>query len=270
VHQPPVRSQEVELEEPEVRMKIERYSEKEIDLIREASRIAAEVSERLEMAVRVGVSTGELEMLAVSLIQERKAVSAFKGYHGFPGSICLSVNDEVVHGIPGSRRLEEGDIVSIDVGVKKAGFYGDIAVTCPVGSIEMEKEKLLKTTKKALYAGIGKAVAGGYLSDISYAIQNESEKNGFSVVRDLVGHGIGSQLHEPPQVPNFGLPHRGPRLKEGMVLAIEPMVNAGSWEVVVKPDNWTIVTRDGKPSCHFEHTVLITRNGAEILTKTGN
>ncbi|MBT9146845.1 MAG: Methionine aminopeptidase 1 [Syntrophomonadaceae bacterium] len=205
--------------------------------------------------------------MAIISIEKRGATSAFKGYKGFPGSICLSVNDEVVHGIPGSRRLKEGDIVSIDVGVKKAGFYGDIAVTCPVGSIEMEVERLLETTKKALYAGIGKAVAGGYLSDISYAIQNESEKNGFSVVRDLMGHGIGSQLHESPQVPNFGLPHRGPRLKYGMVLAIEPMVNAGSWEVAIKPDNWTIVTRDGKPSCHFEHTILITRNGAEILTK---
>lgn len=243
-------------------------SRQEIDLIGEASCIAAEVIQKLEAAVRVGISTGELEKLAITFIKERGARSAFKGYKGFPGSICVSVNDEVVHGIPGSRRLKEGDIVSIDVGVKKAGFYGDIALTCPVGYIGAEKKRLLEATKKALYAGIGKAVAGGHLSDIGYAIQNESEKNGFSVVRDLVGHGIGSQLHEPPEVPNFGLPHRGLRLKDGMVLAIEPMVNAGSWKVAIKPDKWTIVTRDGKPSCHFEHTVLITTNGAEILTKT--
>lgn len=243
-------------------------SGQELDLIREASCIAAEVASILEAAVCVGISTGELEKLAITFIKERGATSAFKGYKGFPGSICVSVNDEVVHGVPSSRRLKEGDIVSIDVGVKKAGFYGDIAVTCPVGSIGMEMKRLLDTTKKALYAGIGKAVAGGYLSDISCAIQNESEKNGFSVVRDLVGHGIGSQLHEPPQIPNFGLPHRGLRLRDGMVLAIEPMVNAGSWKVVTKPDKWTIVTEDGKPSCHFEHTVLVATNGAEILTKT--
>jgi methionyl aminopeptidase len=243
-------------------------SRREIDLIREASCIAAEAARILEGALRAGISTGELEELAIAFIEEKGATSAFKGYKGFPGSICVSVNEEVVHGIPGPRRLKEGDIVSIDVGVKKAGFYGDIAVTCPVGSIGMEVKRLLETTKKALYAGIGKAVAGGYLSDISHAIQSESEKNGFSVVRDLVGHGIGSQLHEPPQIPNFGLPHRGIRLRNGMVLAIEPMVNAGSWKVVVKSDKWTVVTEDGKPSCHFEHTVLVTANGAEILTKT--
>ena len=242
-------------------------SRQEIDLIGEAGNIAAEVIRILEAAVRVGISTGELEKLAITFIEERGATSAFKGYKGFPGSICVSVNDEVVHGIPGPRRLKEGDIVSIDVGVKKAGFYGDMAVTCPVGSIGMEMKRLLETTKKALYTGIEKAVVGGYLSDISCAIQNESEKNGFSVVRDLVGHGIGAKLHEPPQIPNFGLPHRGLRLRDGMVLAIEPMVNAGSWEVAIKPDKWTIVTRDGRPSCHFEHTVLITTNGAEILTK---
>lgn len=242
-------------------------SRKEISLIREAGKIVAEVTSILEAAVRVGISTGEIEKLAIISIEERGAISAFKGYNGFPGSICVSVNDEVVHGIPGSRRLKKGDIVSIDVGVKKAGFYGDMAVTCPVGSIGMEMKRLLETTKKALYAGIEKAVAGGYLSDISWAIQNESEKNGFSVVRDLVGHGIGSKLHEPPQVPNFGLPHRGLKLKDGMVLAIEPMVNVGGWEVAIKPDKWTIVTEDGSPSCHFEHTVLITTNGAEILTK---
>ena len=242
-------------------------SREEINLIREASSIAAGAIRVLEGAIQPGVSTRELEELAVTFIEKKGAKSAFRGYRGFPGSICVSVNEEVVHGIPGTRKLKEGDIVSIDIGVKKAGFYGDVAVTYPVGSVGVEMKRLLEATERALYAGVEKAVAGGYLSDISWAIQSESEKSGFSVVRNLVGHGIGKNLHELPQVPNYGLPHRGPRLRENMILAIEPMLNAGSWEVIIKPDKWTIVTGDGKPSCHFEHTVLVTANGAEILTK---
>jgi methionyl aminopeptidase len=196
-------------------------------------------------------------------------VPAFKGYRGYPASICTSLNNEVIHGIPSKRVLKEGDIISIDLGVYKDGFYGDGAVTLPVGKIDPGWEKLLKVTEEALYIGIGNARAGNRVSDISHAIQKHVESNGFSVVRAFVGHGIGRELHEEPQIPNFGSPGRGPRLKEGMTLAIEPMVNAGGYEVFVLDDGWTAVTLDNKPSAHFEHTVLISINGPRILTKSG-
>ncbi|HLA00360.1 MAG TPA: type I methionyl aminopeptidase, partial [Thermodesulfovibrionales bacterium] len=196
-------------------------------------------------------------------------VPAFKGYRGYPASICTSVNDEVIHGIPSKRFLQEGDILSIDLGVYKDGFYGDGAVTIPVGKIVPALQRLLRVTEESLYIGIMNAIVGNRVSDISYAIQRHVESNGFSVVKAFVGHGIGRELHEDPQIPNFGSPGRGPRLREGMTLAIEPMVNLGSHEVVVLNDGWTAVTSDGKPSAHFEHTVLVTPDEPRILTKSG-
>jgi methionyl aminopeptidase len=193
-------------------------------------------------------------------------VPAFKGYRGYPASICTSLNDEVIHGIPSKRVLQEGDIFSIDLGVYKEGFFGDGAVTIPVGQIAPALERLLKVTEESLYIGIMNAIVDNRVSDISYAIQKHVESNGFSVVKAFVGHGIGRELHEDPQIPNFGPPGRGPRLREGMTLAIEPMVNLGSHEVVVLKDGWTAVTADGKPSAHFEHTVLVTSEGPRILT----
>jgi len=245
-------------------------SERELRYIRECNRIAAEVHRMLGGIIRPGVTTAELEELATKLIRERDAEPAFKGYRGFPGYICASVNEEVVHGIPGSKKLISGDIISLDIGVKKNGYYGDVAVTWPVGMITEEMKRLLEVTRRALYLGIDQARVGRRLYDISHAIQTEVEAEGFSVVRDFVGHGIGAKMHEDPQIPNFGEAHRGPRLKKGMVLAIEPMVNVGGYEVKVLNDNWTVVTRDGKPSAHFEHTVLVAKNGPEILTEINN
>ena len=242
-------------------------SERELRYIKESSRITAEAHQVLSEAIRPGVTTGELEKLAVKLIRKREAEPAFKGYRGFPGYICTSVNEGVVHGIPDSRKLTNGDIISLDIGVRKNGYYGDAAVTWPVGTVTEEMKRLLEVTRRALYRGIDQARPGGRLYDISHAIQTEVEAEGFSIVRDFVGHGIGAKMHEDPQIPNFGKPHRGPRLKKGMVLAIEPMVNMGRYEVKVLSDNWTVVTRDRKPSAHFEHTVLITRGDPEILTE---
>ncbi len=245
-------------------------SDRELKYIRECNRIVAEVHQMLSEAIRPGVTTAELEELATKLIREREAESAFKGYRGFPGYICTSVNEEVVHGIPGSRKLMNGDIISLDVGVKKNGYYGDAAVTWPVSTVTEEVKKLLEVTRSALYLGIDQARVGKRLYDISHAIQTEVEAEGFSVVRDFVGHGIGAKMHEEPQIPNFGKANRGPRLKKGMVLAIEPMVNIGGYEVKVLSDNWTAVTRDGKLSAHFEHTILVTRDDPEILTEINN
>jgi len=204
--------------------------------------------------------------LAEEYIKRHGGIPAFKGYRGYPRSLCVSVNEEVVHGIPGKRRLKEGDIVSLDLGVLMDGYYGDAAITVPVGKVSELAKKLIKVTEEALYRGIEMARPGNRLSDISHAIQTHVEKAGFSVVREFVGHGIGKQLHEEPQVPNFGPPNRGPRLEPGMVLAIEPMVNTGTWEVRILPNGWTVVTADGGLSAHFEHTVAITDNGPEILS----
>ncbi len=242
-------------------------SQRELRYMRDAGRIVAGVLQELAKAIKPGVTTGELNRLAEDFILARGARPAFKGLYGFPASICTSVNEQVVHGIPGPRELLNGDIVSIDVGVELNGYFGDGAATFPVGEISPEARKLLAVTEQSLYEGIRFARQGNRLSDISHAIQSYVEKHGFSVVRDYVGHGIGRSMHEEPQVPNFGRPGRGPRLRAGMTLAIEPMVNAGTHEVCVLEDNWTVVTRDARLSAHFEHTVAITDGEPEILTR---
>ena len=240
----------------------------EIKILGEANRIVARILRTLKLAVEPGISTKELELLAEDLIRKEGAISAFKGYHGYPASICTSINEEVVHGIPSKERiLKNGDIISIDLGVKFRGYYGDATVTCPVGAIDNEAKKLIQVTEEALYIGIKEAKAGNYLFDISWAIQSFVEGKGYGVIRDFVGHGIGKELHEEPQIPNFGEPHTGAILREGMVLAIEPMVSQGTWEIKVLDDKWTAVTLDGSLACHFEHTIAIMENGPIILSK---
>ncbi|MCL6638777.1 MAG: type I methionyl aminopeptidase [Firmicutes bacterium] len=242
-------------------------SGRELSYMRDAGRVLAETFEEMAKAVDVGVTTGELDRLAEDFIIKKGARPAFKGLYGFPAAICASVNEEVVHGIPGLRKLKDGDIISIDIGAEINGYYGDSAVTYPVGNVSSEAMALLKATEEAMYRGIDRARAGNRLSDISNAVQTCAESYGYSVVRDYVGHGIGSSMHEEPQLPNFGKPGRGPRLKEGMTLAIEPMVNMGTFEVRTLSNNWTVVTLDAKLSAHFEHTVAITDDEPEILTK---
>ena len=243
-------------------------SERELDYLRAASRLVAEVLEELRKIIisAPGITTKELDSLAESLILKRGAKPAFKGYRGFPSSLCTSVNEQVVHGIPGPYKLQSGDIISLDLGVKLNGYYGDAAITVGVGKVSNEVSRLLQVTEEALYKGIEQAKVKNRLSDISHAIQSHAEKSGFSVVRDLVGHGIGRTLHEEPSIPNFGKPHLGPNLKRGMTFAIEPMANMGKFEVKTTKDNWTIVTKDGKLSAHFEHTIAIRGNKPEILT----
>jgi methionyl aminopeptidase len=241
-------------------------SRNEIEKMRVACRVVAEVLQEVKQVVRPGTTTLELDAFAERGIRLRGAIPAFKGYRGFPNSLCVSVNEQVVHGIPSKRRLKEGDIIGLDLGAIWDGYYGDAAVTVPVGRISPTSERLLIITKEALYAGINEVKPGKRLSDISHAIQNHVEIQGYSVVRTFVGHGIGTALHEEPQVPNFGPYGRGPRLKAGMVLAIEPMVNTGDADVEILDDGWTVVTADGQLSAHFEHTVAITENGSEILT----
>lgn len=241
-------------------------SQREIDYLKQSNAIVAEVLENLKKMIAPGVTTKELDQMAEDYILRKGARPAFKGYRGFPATLCVSINDEVVHGIPNQRQLKEGDIVSIDVGVNYIGYYGDAAITLPVGEIDPVAKRLLEVTEKALYIGIDEARVGNRLFDISYAIQSWVESNGFSVVRDFVGHGIGRDLHEDPQIPNFGSPRQGPRLEKGMVFALEPMVNEGTYQVKVLSDGWTVVTADGKRSAHFEHTIVITGNRAEILS----
>ena len=241
-------------------------SPREVEQLRKSNAIVAEVFGRLERMIVPGVSTRELDEVAEDYIRQRGARPAFKGYRGFPASLCTSINEEVVHGIPGQRRLKEGDIIGLDVGVNYQGYFGDAAMTFPVGEVDAEARRLLQVTEKALYIGIEEAKLGNRLFDISYAIQKWVESHGFSVVRDFVGHGIGKELHEDPQVPNFGAPHQGPRLEKGMVFSLEPMVNEGTYEVRVLSDGWTVVTADGKRSAHFEHTIAIAEDGAEILS----
>ena len=238
----------------------------EIERMRVSSLIAAQVRDELAQKVAPGVTTGELDAYAQELVGKLRAKSSFFGYRGYPGHICTSVNDVVVHGIPGPRRIEMGDVVSIDVGVVYDGFVGDTATTVMVGVTDPEVIRLVKVSEQALAAGIAKAVPGGRLSDISHAIEKVVVDAGFSVVREFVGHGIGRSMHEEPQIPNFGPPGKGPRLKKGMTLAIEPMVNMGSPDVEVMSDGWTVLTKDRKPSAHVEHTVAIGESGAEILT----
>ena len=245
-------------------------SPEEIKKMTKAGSIVGEVLESIKDMIKAGITTREIELFADECIKTLGGKSAFKGYRGYPGSICTSVNEEVVHGIPSSRRLKDGDIISIDLGVFYDGFFGDAAVTLPVGKIDNGTAALLRVTEEALSLGIENATAGKRVSDISYAIQSHAEKNGFSVVRTFVGHGIGRELHEEPQVPNYGTPGKGPRLKEGMTLAIEPMVNSGTHEVRILGDGWTAVTTDGKKSAHFEHTVLVTSGRPKILTKSNH
>jgi methionyl aminopeptidase len=242
-------------------------SSAELERMREAGRLVGEVLTELAAKVTPGVTTAELDELAEKRIRQAGAVPAFKGYHGYPATICASVNQEVIHGIPSGRRmLNEGDVVSIDVGASLDGYYGDSAITLPVGQVSEEAATLLRVTEEALYKAIERAKVGGRVSDLGHAVQQHVEAYGFSVVREFVGHGIGQKMHEEPQVPNYGEPGRGPRLAEGMVLAIEPMVNAGKPAVKVLADGWTAVTRDGSLSAHFEHTVAVTAQGPRILT----
>jgi methionyl aminopeptidase len=242
-------------------------SYQELQMMRKAGRIAAQAMRALRMAIKAGVTTEELSNIAESFILEKGGRPAFKGYRGFPASICISVNDEVVHGIPGKKVLKEGDIVGIDLGVEYEGYYGDIAATFPVGKVDAEAKRLIEVAKEALKVGISQCQVGNHLFDISAAIQEVVEKNGFSVVRQFVGHGIGKSLHEDPQVPNYGERGKGPLLESGMTFALEPMVNAGGWEVEVLSDGWTVVTADGSLSAHFEHTVAVTDKGPWILTR---
>ncbi len=238
----------------------------EIEIMRRSNRIVAQILWKLKEMIRPGITTRELDKVAERSIREAGGTPAFKGYRGYPNTLCASVNEEVVHGIPGPRRLKEGEIVSLDLGIYLDGYYGDAAITVPVGEVNQEAAKLMVVTQQALHQGIEQAKDGNRLLDISHAIQSYVESAGFSVVREFVGHGIGHSLHEDPQVPNFGPPHHGPRLKSGMVLAIEPMINVGTWEVRVLTDGWTVVTADGSLSAHFEHTIAITDGEPNILS----
>ncbi|MGG3449663.1 MULTISPECIES: type I methionyl aminopeptidase [Bacillaceae] len=240
---------------------------RELEIMKEAGHIVALTHQELQKYISPGISTMELDAIAEACIRRHGATPSFKGYNGFPGSICASVNAELVHGIPSDRRLKEGDIISVDIGAYYKGYHGDSAWTYAVGQIVPETEKLLEVTEESLYVGLGEARPGEHLSNISHAIQTYVESNGFSIVREYVGHGVGQNLHEAPQIPHYGPPGKGPVLKPGMVLAIEPMVNAGRRYVKTLEDNWTVITQDGKMCAHFEHTIAITETGFDILTK---
>ncbi len=243
-------------------------SKEELQILREAGNILSDIVSELKRSLKSGITTQEIDEVAEDLMRKHNVIPAFKGYRGFPSCVCLSINEEVVHGIPSPKRfLQEGDIASLDVGLIYKDYYSDMAVSAAVGNISPECQQLLDVTYKGLLKGIEQAVVGNHLSDISHAIQKYVESNHFSVVREFVGHGIGKNLHEDPEIPNFGPPHNGPKLKEGMVFAIEPMVNLGDWKTKILSDSWTVVTQDSKPSAHFEHTVAITSEGPEILTK---
>ncbi len=239
---------------------------KEVDILRKAGKILSSIVLQLQGSLTCGMSTKDIDLKAEELIRKNKVVSAFKGYRGFPGVACISVNEGVVHGIPGKRVVKDGDIVSLDIGIIYEGYYSDTAVTVPIGNVSSEVQRLLDVTRASLFRGIEQARVGNRLSDISFAVQSFVEMHGFSVVRDFVGHGIGRQLHEEPEIPNYGRPAEGPVLQAGMVFAIEPMVNMGTHRTKILSDGWTVVTEDGKPSAHFEHTIVITGLGPEILT----
>ncbi len=239
----------------------------EVDILRKAGKILSSIVTQLQSSLTSGISTKDIDLKAEELIRKNKVMPAFKGYRGFPGVACISVNEEVVHGIPGKRIVKDGDIVSLDIGIIHEGYYSDTAVTVPVGKIDPQVQRLLDVAQASLYRGIEQARPGLRLSDISFAVQSFVEMHGFSVVRDFVGHGIGKQLHEDPEIPNYGPPGQGPVLAEGMVFAIEPMVNVGTHRTRILNDGWTVVTEDGKPSAHFEHTIVITSQGPEILTQ---
>lgn len=239
----------------------------EIEKIKRASEILSNISKIIKKNIKVDMTTKELDELAQKEFEDFGVISAFKGYRGFPANICTSVNEEVVHGIPSERRLSEGDIVSIDIGIKLDGYYSDMAFTQAIGKVKPAIKKLIDVTKEALAKGINQARINNRVLDISYAVQSYVESSGFSVVRDFVGHGIGTELHEEPQIPNFGRPHIGDIIKEGMVFSIEPMVNMGAWPVEILDNGWTAVTKDKMPSCHFEHTVAVLKDGPKILTQ---
>ena len=241
---------------------------RELKLMREACRISAEALKLAGSAVEPGVTTAELDKIAEKYILSQGAVPNFKNYHGYPATACISINNEVIHGIPSKKRvIQAGDIVSIDLGAKFEGYHGDNAATFACGDVSEQAKRLMDTTRESLYEGIAAAVSGGRLGDIGAAIQQYVEKRGYSVVRQFVGHGIGTQLHEAPEVPNFGTQGRGIRLMPGMTLAIEPMINAGHYDVKIMPDGWTVLTKDGSLSAHFEHTIVITPDGPQIMTK---
>ncbi len=246
---------------------IELKNANQLVLMRNAGRIVAETLALVREYAKPGVTTLELDRIAEEYIRAQGAIPAFKGYNGFPATLCTSINEQVVHGIPGLRSLESGDIISIDCGALIEGYFGDAAVTLPIGDVGEDLQKLLRVTEESLMLGIAQAKIGNRLYDVSNAVQTHVEANNFSIVRDYVGHGIGRAMHEDPQIPNFGKPGRGPRLEVGMALAIEPMVNMGTYEVQTLKDRWTVVTKDNRPSAHFEHTVAITENGLEILTR---
>lgn len=247
-------------------MAISIKSDAEIEKMRQAADILAKTHELVAKHLKVGVTTKELDQIAESYIISQGAIPSFKDYGGYPATICASINDEVVHGIPSKRKLQQGDILSVDIGVYLNGYHSDAARSYGIGELSEDMQKLIDVTKQSFYEGIKFAKAGNHLSEISQAIQRYAESNGFSIVRDLVGHGIGKELHEEPQIPNYKTPGRGPKLRKGMVLAIEPMVNMGTWEVNTLDDDWTVVTRDGMPSAHYENTIVITDGEPEILT----
>ncbi len=240
---------------------------REIELLRVAGEITGSTHIYLKQFIKPGITTKELDHLAEEYILQRGATPSFKGYNGFPGSICTSINNEVVHGIPSNRKLKNGDIISIDIGACYKGYHGDSAWTYPVGTISSEKQKLLENTERALFEGLSVIKSGIRVGDIGYAVSKYANKHKLGVVKELVGHGVGNHLHEEPDVPNYGKEHTGPILKSGMVIAVEPMLNLGTAEVFIEDDDWTIITGDDKPSAHFEHTVLITDDGYEILTR---
>jgi len=245
---------------------IMRKNPEELDKMRRAGRVVGEILEILRSAVRPGVTTGELDEIAEREIRARGATPSFKGYRGFPATICTSVNNEIVHGIPGKKTLKDGDLLKLDAGAIVEGYHGDSAITVPVGEVSQENLKLIETTERSLQAGIAEARAGNRIGDIGAAVQTMAEGAGFSVVREYVGHGIGRALHEDPPVPNYGSHGKGLPLEPGLVIAIEPMVNIGTYETRLLPDGWTVVTADGALSAHFEHTIAITENGPEVLT----
>lgn len=241
-------------------------SDTELEYMRSAGKVVADTLAMIEKVIKPGITTGEIDKFAEEFIRSQGAIPSFKGYGGFPASLCTSINDVVIHGIPGNRVLVEGDIISVDCGAILNGYHGDAARTFPVGCISKEAQHLIDVTKESFFKGIEKAVVGNRLTDISAAIQKHAESHGYSVVRDFVGHGIGTSMHEEPQVPNYGTAGRGPKLVHGVVLAIEPMINMGNYKVKIKPDGWTVVTIDGKLSAHYENTIAITNSGVEILT----
>jgi methionyl aminopeptidase len=241
-------------------------SDTELEYMRSAGKVVADTLAMIEKVIKPGITTAEIDKIAEEFILAQGAIPSFKGYGGFPGSICASVNDVVIHGIPNDTVLVEGDIISVDCGAILNGYHGDAARTFPVGSISKEAQHLIDVTKESFFKGIEKAVVGNRLTDISAAIQKHAESFGYSVVRDFVGHGIGTSMHEDPQVPNYGTAGKGPKLVHGVVLAIEPMINMGNYKVKIKPDGWTVVTSDGKLSAHYENTIAITNDGVEILT----